>query len=551
MLLCALRGTAQGDSCTGGNAALQQAYARRDWNEAVRVGSALAGRTADDNFRLGMALARLQRWPEAHDALSAGGRQCPRDERFDVELAGVAFQQKKYANAARWLRGALKLKPGDAYAQNFAGTVNYLWGNLPAAIQHWNRVEKPFLNAIEFDPNLRTRRLLLDRSFAFAPQQLLHLPEYETTEARLNALGIFSTYNMALAQRRDGRFDAQFHGMERNGFGPGRVPALISVLSGVPYETVYPSYWNMGRRAMNLNALLRWDAEKRRAWADVSAPVHELPQFRWNADLDLRAENWDVRRWYGAAPSLGSLHLRKAAATAIFADIHSGSLQWKIGGELSGRRFTQVVAGTAIPAKLTENGVEAAFLGQADGTLLRMPERRFTIAAQAGARLARLWSSPARMFSSVDGGTMLEWMPGSETGLWRLVQRVRAGKTFGTPPFDELYELGMERDNDLWLRGVVATRGRRNGSGLLGTAYLLANSDLTRRVYSNGLVSIGMGPLFDFGRMAGPTAELSPRDWLASSGAEVRATVLGTTVVFTYGRDLRNGSNAFYATTAH
>ena len=30
------------------------------------------------------------------------------------------------------------------------------------------------------------------------------------------------------------------------------------------------------------------------------------------------------------------------------------------------------------------------------------------------------------------------------------------GKTSGQIPFDELFILGLERDNDLWLRGLVA-----------------------------------------------------------------------------------------------
>jgi hypothetical protein len=69
-------------------------------------------------------------------------------------------------------------------------------------------------------------------------------------------------------------------------------------------------------------------------------------------------------------------------------------------------------------------------------------------------------------------------------------------------------------------------------------------------VYDNGLVGVQLGPLLDFGRMSAPTSGLAPKEWLISSGAEAKLTVLGTGVLLTYGRDLRTGTNAFFATVA-
>jgi len=110
--------------------------------------------------------------------------------------------------------------------------------------------------------------------------------------------------------------------------------------------------------------------------------------------------------------------------------------------------------------------------------------------------------------------------------------------------------LGVERDNDLWLRGLIGTRDGRKGSAPLGDRYLLANNSVYRRLYDNGLISVQAGPLLDFGRMRAPTSGLAPKDWLISTGAEAKLTVLGTGVLLTYGRDLRAGTNAFFATVA-
>jgi tetratricopeptide (TPR) repeat protein len=73
-------------------------------------------RGADVDFYYGSALAHLERWDEARAAFLAGRRLRPRDERFPIELGGVAFKQKRFSEAARWLRKGLRLKPEDSYA---------------------------------------------------------------------------------------------------------------------------------------------------------------------------------------------------------------------------------------------------------------------------------------------------------------------------------------------------------------------------------------------------------------------------------------------------
>ena len=66
-------------------------------------------RGAEIDYYYGSALAHLGRWNEARAAFLAGRRLRPGDERFPIELGGVAFKQKRYAEAARWLRKGLRL----------------------------------------------------------------------------------------------------------------------------------------------------------------------------------------------------------------------------------------------------------------------------------------------------------------------------------------------------------------------------------------------------------------------------------------------------------
>src|SRR5262249_37588485 len=105
---------------------IQKLAAEQRWQEIALLLGPIRSRSADLNFYYGTALARLERWHEAEIAFQSGLRLAPHDPRFLIELAGVAFKQRRYRQAAGRLRQALKLLPHDAYANDFLGTVYFL-----------------------------------------------------------------------------------------------------------------------------------------------------------------------------------------------------------------------------------------------------------------------------------------------------------------------------------------------------------------------------------------------------------------------------------------
>lgn len=124
--------------------------------------------------------------------------------------------------------------------------------------------------------------------------------------------------------------------------------------------------------------------------------------------------------------------------------------------------------------------------------------------------------------------------------------KVRAGWTFGQSPFDELFSLGVERDNDLWLRAHVGTRDGRKGNAPMGRSYFLSNWEFDKNVYRNSFISLRLGPLLDIGKITDFSVGLGSRKWLWDLGAQAKVRVLGQSVAFSYGKDLRSGNNAFY-----
>ncbi len=534
------------------NDAIQEKFQQQDWAGLIRLDEAAPTLAPDDNFALGMAQAHLGRLPEAERALSVGQRQCSQDKRFPTELAGVAFEQKHYPAAARWLRRAHHLDPADAYVSNFLATVYFLSGNLDAALQVWNRIHKPTIDNLDLDPHLRVHRLLLERAFALSPHATVEEPQYETTALRLDGLGIFPAWSLHLNALPSGQFDAVFRAQEQDGFGAGPLETAVSTFGGLPYETVYPSYADINHSAMNVESLLRWDTQKRRAWIALSAPLNHLPWWRWQMSADLRNENWAIRRSFtGTAPVVASLNLERESFDATLTSLSTARVQWSAGGEAAHRNFRSVVPGSALTAPLLTPGFELRQFTSVRAPLLHLPAHRFALDGAGSSAFARTFSSPSYASETLQGSARADWFPQMEGDQYELTQQLRAGRIFGTVPIDDLLLFGMDRDDtDLGLRAHLATRDGRKGSAPIGNGYLLSNTDFYRRLYTNGLFTIHAGPLLDIGRMTAPNNGLSAQQWLFDAGVEARLTVLHTSVVLSYGRDLRSGANAFYGTAA-
>lgn len=534
------------------NPTIQDRFQQHDWQAVVRLAESAPALGPDDEFALGMAQAHLGRMANAERALRAGERACPEEKRFPTELGGLAFEQKRYTVAAHWLRRAHRLDPADTYVSNFLGTVYFLSGNLDAALQAWNRMQRPAIDNLDLDPHLRVHRLLLERAFAFSPHAVLEEPQLATTALRLDALGIFPSWNLHLNALPTGQFNAVFRAQEQDGFGSSPLEGAVSVLGGLPYETLYPDYANIHQSAMNVESLLRWDAQKRRAWVALSAPLNDLPWWRWRLSADLRNENWAIRRSFtGTAPVLASLNLEREALDARLTSLSTARLQWSLGGELDHRTFRSVVPGNALTPALLTPGFELRQLASVQAPLVHLPQHRFRLNGSATSDFARTISNPSYASETLQGSAQAAWFPQMEGDRYEMTQRLRAGRIFGTVPFDDLFLFGMDRDDtNLDLRAHIATRDGRKGSAPIGNGYLLSNTDFYRRLYTNGLLTIHVGPLLDIGRMAAPNSALSTQQWLFDLGVEARLTVLHTSVILSYGRDLRSGANAFYGTAA-
>src|SRR5256884_4893226 len=153
-----------------------------------------------------------------------------------------------------------------------------------------------------------------------------------TTEARLDNLGIFSSRRMELSPADSGNYDATLHLMEKNGWGDSKTEGVVSLLSGLPYATLYSEFYNLGHDAVNLTSLARWDSEKRRLSLALSFPLYGDPSLRLRVYTDARNENWNLSQTFlGTATPLTDLNMRRVAVGAEVHSIVNGHFRWSAG----------------------------------------------------------------------------------------------------------------------------------------------------------------------------------------------------------------------------
>jgi hypothetical protein len=530
-----------------GTVAAKQLFEQEHWPELVQLLQQVSRNSADLDYYYGVALAHLERWQEANSALSDGERIAPNDKRFPIELAGVAFKQKKYGEARNDLSRALRLDPKDEYANEFLATVYFLEGNLEAALKYWNRAGKPQITEVRSEPALKVRPALLDHAFAFAPASTLTLDELLASNVRLRGLEIFPTYKLNLEAQPDGRFDAILRAEELNGFGNSKLQALVRIFSGALFGEITPEYYNLHGSGTNITSFFRFDTDKRRAAATINGPLAGNPRWRYRMGADFRNENWTVQTSFtGPSTFLGATNLRRESVAADISRFVGARWTWTTGVELSHRDFRNVIRGVALSSELVAKGYQIKQKAQFTYELWRSPEKRLVIFSSGNSQAGRLWSQPGQSFEKIQGTVGMHWFPREQGDNYEMLWRTHAGKTFGQVPFDELFLLGVDRDNDLPLRAHIGTRHGEKGSAPLGRNYFLSNWESEKHVYSNGFLTVKLGPFLDTGKILDSSSTLGTHKWLFDTGPQAKINVLGVGVVLLYGKDLRTGNNAFY-----
>jgi len=531
---------------------VKELYDAGRWADIVQAGTESTDEAADLEFYRGLALAQLQRWAEARKTFEAGLVRNPRDTRFLAELAGIAYREKQFSRAKRELRRGLAIDPSNDYANNFLASIYFLEGNLEAALKYWNRAGRPKLTDLVFDPMPRLKPLLLDRAFAFSRGSEWRRDQFLATQERLKALDLFPNMRFVLEAQPDGSFGLGFHAAERDGWGNRKWQGVFSLLRGLPYLSVYPEFYNFDRAGLNWLSFVRWDDEKRRVFTEIAAPLEENPAMRYRIYLEGQNENWDLTSTLAPSiPSLARLNMEKAAAGAEIQFITSGRSLWNASVEYSHREFRNLFGITEKAAPFFTDGSAIALRSGVKRVLVQFPERRFTLDSRADGEFGTFFKNPLGRYGRLRGSLTANWFPEARGADYEMQAGLRGGRTLGKVSFDELFVLGFDRDNDLWLRGHPGLRDGEKGNAPLGRNYILVNWEMDKIVYRGAFLTLKMGPLLDSGNIYDPSGYFGSPKWLLDTGVQAKIRVLGSVeFVFGYGKDLRSGKNSFFTTVS-
>jgi len=496
---------------------------------------------ADAALAEGIALARQDRFIEANAALLAARRKFPADARFLLELAGVSYRLKNMADAKRTLRQALRLDPANNYGNEFLASLHLLDGNLEAALLRWNRIGKPLLQEVVFDPVPILDPTLLQRAVTFSGGQILTLRKLHATERNLDLLNFFARRQLDLAPVSNGRYVATYRLLQAAQPFSGRWATLIALTRGLPYQALSLEQANVADRAWNAHALYRWDAQKRRLAFDLAGPLAKTPGRAFRISIDGRDEHWDLPGIL-SADNIHKARLRKAAAEIGASFILREKFTWSTTVRTSKRS----IAGAALEDAF-DSGWTVEQRNQIDLPVFTLPEHRFRLNAKAALRTGRfLGRAKSRRILGGDSAVTANWLPQSKGDDWEVRAAFYAGGIAGVP-FDEYFQLGMERDSPYWIRGVAGSRDGRKGAGPIGSNFILVQSGFDRTVFRIPFLRVKAGPFFDTGRATG----FSSPQWHSGTGAQV-SVLAGGDIAWSLiiGRDLRRGEIAFYSTVS-
>jgi len=525
----------------------RQAIDRGEYVRAVDILSdALKDRPSADTFLyLGIAYRHMKEYPKAEDTFHEGSQRFPTDARFHVELANLFLENNDIDAAQAELQQVLQIDPTNNYASDELATIDMSRGEVQSALRSWNKSGRPYIDDILHNYYLNFGSWVVREGVTFHPANTLRYSQWKTTEARLFATDNFANVGLEVEPTR---VPDQYNAVVRTTSKTNSLADfLFNAIKGSPVQIAYMDVWNIGNSGINFNGNYRWDANLRRAAGGfkIPLPIAGLPILEigqlW------RSEQWDMSNTLEPAFQPDSQFLYKATAVGFqFKQIPNYRVEWNAGYQYRNR-----AARGNIP-QLMLNSQNSGILSA--GLSLRLVDRKYQNrlylqgfgARPAFGGSARFTGGVAELNNrytfSKDSRMYFDWT-------------LKGGTVRGSVvPIDNYFLLGMNYSPLNLMRGHVASEGGKYGNGPLGTEFVLANTDVERKLatipFFNTLnipfITVKWELFFDTGKTWDRNHVVQPSKLLLDTGGGLRFETPTHSFNLVYGKSLRDGNNVFY-----
>ena len=524
----------------------RQAMAEGDHLQAVELltGALEANPTPETYVYLGLAHSNLKQYDRALELFAEASRRYPTDPRFLNETAGVHLANRDVDLAREALAEALRLAPRDQYAADLLASLNLSEGDVRGALDLWNEVGQPEIDEIfqNFSPSFLNWEVPI--ALKFGSGDILGFDEWKTTEARLLKSRLFSNVTLELEPSPEpDLYNAIIRTSPRTN---ARANVLFDLLRGLPVETTYLNFWDLGGSGVSWRSSYRWDEDRRRVRGQLLIPL-PLPGL---PILDIsntwRSEQWDL-------------------AASIRDEFQSDSrFDYKVNAVRVGLGVVpdyrlEINASFEYRNRAATGNIESLGMNSRNSGTFRIES---TIRTMEGRykNLLRFEGFLAR--SSVLGD--FDFSGGSIQVANRYILKEASDTSFnfsltggwsgGDIPVDSYFLLGIGRGSRYPLRGHVTSDEGRYGRAPMGTDFVLINTDVERRLVTVPLfntlgipyIMIKAMGFFDRAKVFDANRIFRPGEWLNDVGAGLRFETPTGSFTVLYGRDITDGVNNLY-----
>jgi tetratricopeptide (TPR) repeat protein len=523
----------------------KQAIERGEFVRAVNILSQArnAQPSADVFLYLGIAYGNMKEYQKAEEALTEGAVRYPDDSRFHTELAGVYFATQAVDKARAELNRALSINSSDRYASDLLASIDMSRGDTETALRYWNKTQQPVIDDILHNYYLNFGSSVVRDAVAFRPAGVLKYDDWKTTEARLFATNNFVNVGLEVEPTRvPDRYDAIIRTSDKTN---SLTDVLWNGAKGLPYQTNYVNFWNIGNSGVNWNSFYRWDGNRHGADGRLQVPLLIPGILQVEFGETWRSERWNltpsIRPQFAAQGS--NVRYRGNALAVGLSHIPHYRFEWG-GGFAYANRYAQ----GDIPQIATNSLNSALFLANTSVRLTDRSSYRNRLHIEGFLSRKSILSD-----FNFGGGTaeLNNRITFSKPQREYLDWTIKGGTSRGSRPFEEYFMLGLDLHPQNLLRGHKLAKNGLLGNGPTGTDFVLGNLDYERRLVTLPLfntlnlpfVVVKAEVFLDSGKIWDRTNVFQNSKLLVDTGAGLKFETPTGALNVVYGRSLRDGQS--------